>query len=188
MTLANFPEVAAMLRLAARCPIVAAEDRRERAAASDVLDKGEIERLIPHRDPFLFIDRVEYVDHDTSTIVCRHDLERVPSVERFVAGHFPGRPLWPGVLQVEAIGQAGLCLAMLMDEAQNAPVPRNIMLTHILGAEFVRPVSLSGSIEVITRMLSDGLFDIFVGQCLQGDAVCCAAAVRGISEGREKPA
>jgi 3-hydroxyacyl-[acyl-carrier-protein] dehydratase len=175
--LAQSPEAAAMLRLAARSPLVAAADRRR----GPTLDRLDVERLIPHRDPFLFVDRVEYLDRSTSTIVCQYDLRRAASI---VAGHFPGRPIWPGVLQVEAIGQAGLCLAMLMREAEGTAEPSGLVLSHILGAEFVRPVLPGPRVEVVARALSDGLFDIFVGQCLQEDHVCSAAAVRGTSEGR----
>jgi 3-hydroxyacyl-[acyl-carrier-protein] dehydratase len=174
---ADSPEAAAMLRFASRRPIVGGADRRR----GPTLGKLEVERLLPHRDPFLFIDRVEYLDRETATIVCQYDLDRASSI---VAGHFPGCPIWPGVLQVEAIGQAGVCLAMLMSEEHSEAQRPRFILSHILGAEFVRPVSPGAGVEVVTRAFSDGLFNIFVGQCLQEDRVCCAAAVRGISNGR----
>jgi 3-hydroxymyristoyl/3-hydroxydecanoyl-(acyl carrier protein) dehydratase len=90
--------------------------------------------------------------------------------------------VWPGVLQIEAIGQAGLCLAGLLGEAGWDEAERGVALTHVLGARFVRPVTPAGDLEIVSRMLPDGLFTIFVGQCLQRDAVCCVASVRGINQ------
>jgi hypothetical protein len=58
-------------------------------------------------------------------------------------------------------------------------------LTHILGARFVRPVTPAGELEIVARILPDGLFNILVGQCVQHDSICCAAALRGI--GKERP-
>ena len=71
------------------------------------LGRAAVEKLLPHRDPFLFVDRVTTADLAGGTI----------SGERFIDvrdpvfdGHFPGRPIYPGMLQLETIGQLGLCL------------------------------------------------------------------------------
>ena len=169
------PEVRALIRAAGRGAMIPAAAR----SRGPVLSRGEVERLLPHRDPFLLIDEITFVDRGTPAIVCRCDLER--SAPTF-AGHFPGRPLWPGVLQVEAIGQAGLCLARLLAGSPGDRDAPGFALTHILGAEFIRPVRPAGGLEIVSRLLPDGLFTILVGQCLQQDAVCCVAAVRGINQ------
>ncbi|MEK6711297.1 MAG: 3-hydroxyacyl-ACP dehydratase FabZ [Nitrospinota bacterium] len=71
----------------------------------------EIQRLLPHRYPFLFVDRVLEVDAEAVSIVA---LKNVSHNEPFFLGHFPGRPIMPGVLIVEALAQAGLlCLFSL---------------------------------------------------------------------------
>lgn len=146
-----------------------------------VRGRREVEELLPHRDPFLFIDRITFVDRSTATIVCRLDLARTASI---FEGHFPRRPVWPGVLQVEAIGQAGLCLARLLDEGSGDAGASGFAMTHILGARFARPVTPSGDLEIVSRILPDGPFTILVGQCLQHDAICCAAALRGLNDER----
>ncbi|HEY7561735.1 MAG TPA: 3-hydroxyacyl-ACP dehydratase FabZ [Gaiellaceae bacterium] len=75
------------------------------------LGKGEIEQILPHRDPFLLLDVV--LELEPGVRVVARKLVRPD--EWYLAGHFPGRPIMPGVLMVEAMAQAG-AVAVLADE------------------------------------------------------------------------
>lgn len=77
-----------------------------------VMDINQIMELIPHRQPFLLIDRVEELVEGKSIVATKN----VSYNEPFFAGHFPQEPVMPGVLQVEAMAQAGAVAIMSMEE------------------------------------------------------------------------
>jgi 3-hydroxyacyl-[acyl-carrier-protein] dehydratase len=140
-----------------------------------VLDRAGIEALVPHRGDALLLDRVTALDPVRRTVVARYDLARAAGV---LAGHFPGDPVWPGVSQVEAIGQAGL--VFVRATAAPGEDTSEALLTQILGARLMRAVRPPADVEIVVRVMEDGLFRLVVGQCLVDGDVCSVAALSGL--------
>jgi beta-hydroxyacyl-ACP dehydratase FabZ len=99
-----------------------------------LFDIERIMALLPHRYPFLLIDRVVSLDPGTRITA----LKNVTMNEHFFQGHFPGKPIMPGVLIVEAMAQAGGVLALSSQE--KAKPGSIIFFTGIDRVRFRRPV------------------------------------------------
>jgi 3-hydroxyacyl-[acyl-carrier-protein] dehydratase len=174
MTWTMSEEVAEILHAATKKPLIPSVNQ----SAESVFDREAIQAVLPHRDPFLFLDRVTQIDFEEGFIAARHDLSREQDV---LAGHFPNHPVWPGVLQVEAIGQAGI---FLMYMREGVVEPLQVTLTHIAGARFIRPILPGSEVEIQAKVLDDtGLLFTVAGQCIQGGEVCSVAVLTNLYEG-----
>jgi 3-hydroxyacyl-[acyl-carrier-protein] dehydratase len=97
------------------------------------VEQVEIQGLLPHRYPFLLVDRVTELEPGRRIVA----IKNVTINEPFFQGHFPGRPVMPGVLIIEAMAQAGGVLVFKSGESSGKPV---VYLTGIDEAKFRRPV------------------------------------------------
>lgn len=99
-----------------------------------VFDIKEIMKIIPHRYPFLLVDRILEIDTEKGTILAQ---KNVTINESFFQGHFPEAPLMPGVLILEALAQAGGVLVYLKSQKND---PKIAVLMNIKNAKFRTPV------------------------------------------------
>ena len=98
-------------------------------------DIGEILKLLPHRYPFLLVDRVIAIDEENNTLTA---IKNVTYNEPFFPGHFPGLPTMPGVLQIEALAQAAGVLGI--ESFELAGSGKLVIFMAIENAKFRAPV------------------------------------------------
>jgi 3-hydroxyacyl-[acyl-carrier-protein] dehydratase len=111
-----------------------------------MMDRGEIEKLIPHRPPFLWIDRVEELEPGVRCVAWL----LVDGQNPLFVGHFPAKPILPGVLIIEAMAQTAA--VMLGAEAQEAA--GSALLAAVNHFKFFRPVTPRMQLRIETRLLT----------------------------------
>jgi 3-hydroxyacyl-[acyl-carrier-protein] dehydratase len=133
------------------------------------LGRREIEDILPHREPFLLLD--EIVELEPGTRVVARKLVR--ENEWYLAGHFPGRPIMPGVLMVEALAQAG-AVAVLSEEENRGKLALFAGIDDVRFKRIVRPgdeLELTCDVEQVRGPMGRGR----VRATVDGDL-----AVRGV--------
>ncbi|MDK2778053.1 MAG: 3-hydroxyacyl-ACP dehydratase FabZ [Pseudomonadota bacterium] len=137
----------------------------------------KIQQLLPHRYPFLLVDRVKEVDLDGADGAVIRVLKNVTINEEFFNGHFPGHPIMPGVLTLEAMAQAAGLLGFAMLGENKKPTT----LYYFAGADhvrFKRPIVPGDQVILEARFLS-GRRGIWKFDCraLVDDEVVCMAEI-----------
>src|SRR5579863_8877345 len=113
-----------------------------------LLSAKQIEKILPHRYPFLLVDRVIQIDLDASEIT---GLKNVTANEPFFQGHFPGAPIMPGVLVIEAMAQAGAVLLLSELEDRHSKLA---VFTGIDGAKFRRSITPGDQLRIEVDVVS----------------------------------
>ena len=131
-----------------------------------MIDIQEIQKILPHRYPFLLIDRIISYEPDQSA----HAIKCVTINEPFFQGHFPNRPLMPGVLIIEAIVQAA-CFTVAVNLRETMKNPGVSFMT-IDKCKFRKPVTPGDVLNLKVKRLNKvkNVYK-FEGQCLVNDAI-----------------
>ena len=132
------------------------------------MNREEIKRILPHREPMLLLDEVELVDGEA------HGRITITGDEFFLQGHFPGNPVVPGVIQCEMLAQN--CCVLFGDSlAGEDCVP---MYTSLDKVRFKRPVRPGDTVELTCRLTrSRGMFHFAEGEARVNGELCCTASM-----------
>ncbi len=110
-----------------------------------MLNKDEIKRIIPQRDPFLMIDEVETYVPGERCIAYKN----VSEDEYYFKGHFPGNPIMPGVLMVEALAQTGAVAILSMEENRG----KNALFGGINNLKFKKQVTPGDKLKLEVKII-----------------------------------
>jgi 3-hydroxyacyl-[acyl-carrier-protein] dehydratase len=163
-----------IIRRGRKYPLVSTAPERDHVVN---MGRTDIERILPHRDPFLFVDRISAIDLEQKAMVAHRTIDPKDPV---FAGHFPGEPVYPGVLLIESLGQASICLQhfcskgrMHLHDGDQPPRLRFLRIHHTL---FTAEVSPGDELTLLAKVVEDnGYTAISAGQVLKGDTICVMA-------------
>jgi 3-hydroxymyristoyl/3-hydroxydecanoyl-(acyl carrier protein) dehydratase len=117
-----------------------------------VIGRSEIEAMIPHRAPFLWIDRVEELEPGVRCVAVKF----VDPANPIFAGHFPAKPILPGVLLIEAVAQtAGVMLGSAALQADAGAGGGVALLGAVNRFKFLKPVTPGQELRIETKKMTE---------------------------------
>lgn len=143
-----------------------------------IMDVMEIQEILPHRYPFLLVDRVTKIEKS-------HTLSAYKNVsisENVFQGHFPGHPIYPGVMILEGMAQAGGILAFKsMDMSKEEVAQKVVYFMSIDKAKFRSPVKPGDQLEYrITVIKNKGAIWILKGEAFVDDKIVSEAELKAM--------
>ncbi|MBN1647772.1 MAG: hypothetical protein JW874_07055 [Spirochaetales bacterium] len=139
--------------------------------------KKDIQKIIPHRDPFLLVDELCGYNPAEEMIYAKSYID--PGLDLF-KGHFPAYPVYPGCLEIEMTGQLGLCMYYFIANRTNEirdgfSIP-DIRATKVHAAHYLAPVLPGKTVEIFAKKLkSDEYLATIIGQIITDDTIACVA-------------
>lgn len=136
--------------------------------------QDDVKRIIPHRDPFLFVDEIVGVNLVQECIRGRRTISPQDPVFR---GHVPEAPIYPGVLHLETMGQLALCLVYFR-AVGSARISAEVRLEKMLALRIhhgllLRPILPGDRLEIHARLVADDDFTVTCeGQVLKQGGIC----------------
>ena len=146
------------------------------------LGREQIERMVPHRPPFLLVERITAVDLTERALI---GARRVDPADPILAGHFPGDPVYPGVLLVETMAQLCICLQHLTGKGRVEVLPEDepprLRLLRVHHAVFAAEARPGDELTIIGKLLEDsGYTAQLAGQVLKGETICALAIMEAM--------
>ena len=124
-----------------------------------MIEQKEIETLIPHRPPFLWIDRVEELEPGVRCVAVKF----VDPANPIFAGHFPAKPILPGIFLIEAVAQtAGVMLGSAAPAAVGS-AGGVALLAAVNRFKFLKPVTPGQELRIETKKLTEALQMAYIG-------------------------
>jgi 3-hydroxyacyl-[acyl-carrier-protein] dehydratase len=124
--------------------------------------------MIPHRPPFLFLDRVEELEPGVRCVAWMS----MDAEDAIFTGHFPTRPIMPGVLLIEAVAQAA---AVMMAASATEGAIGNALLAAVHHFKFLKPVIPGQSVRIETKKLTEAGPMFYIGGTVFVDGVTVAS-------------
>jgi 3-hydroxyacyl-[acyl-carrier-protein] dehydratase len=144
-----------------------------------MIDVVEIQKILPHRYPFLLVDKITELNLDENLV----GYKNVTIGEQIFQGHFPGHPIYPGVMILEGMAQAGGVLAFksLGDMTEEEAARKVVYFMSIDKAKFRSPVRPGDRLEYrISVMKHKGSIWLFEGKAYVGDTLAAEAELKAM--------
>lgn len=140
-------------------------------------ETNQVNKILPHRAPLALVQSITKLNIPLQLIKTE---TKIDTSDPVFSGHFPNHPVYPGIYQIEMMGQAGLCLMYFLQNqsieilADQKPVMG--LFTRVHNASFLKPIYPGDTVQVIAKMIEyDDYLGIMAVQMLNSGLICSHA-------------